>query len=215
MTRACIALTMLLGSMVATLSAVGTANSQTSPEGYSCPFSQNADCPSGQCINACQFTHDTGRPQSDEYTLKAAYIYNFTKFIEWPASSFSSRTSAIKIGVIGSERVYSKISGALRGKKTGDRKISTTHLEWGDELTGYHVLFVTSSSSGGYEELLRLRSDPTVVIGEGSSFVREYGDLTLMVRNSRIVFDASRDIHKRKGVKVSSKLLRLAVSSHQ
>ncbi len=73
MTRACFALTMFLGSLVATLSAVGTANSQTgdshllNPEGFACPFSESEDayCPYGQCFDACQFTHDSGRPQSE------------------------------------------------------------------------------------------------------------------------------------------------------
>lgn len=154
-----------------------------------------------------------GRPQPDEYALKAAYIYNFTKFIEWPASAHRFKTSDIKIGIIGSKTVYDKISSALRGKKTGDRKIKTFRLTWADDLDEYHVLFVTAKSSSGYSNLKSLRSKPVIVIGEGSKFVKVHGDLTLMVRNSRIVFSASRDITRRKKVKVSSKLLELAVSS--
>lgn len=150
---------------------------------------------------------------ADEYELKAAYLYNFTKFIEWPKSSFASSSTSLKLGVISSDSTYGTIAKTLKGKTTQDRKISVEHIDWDEDLTRFHMLFVTADQSESYEKLLKVRKENVVVVGEGTGFVRKYGDFAFLIRNSRVVFQASHDINKRKSVKVSSKLLALAVTT--
>src|SRR5260370_46 len=84
---------------------------------------------------------------ADEYQVKAAYLHNFGRFVQWPAAAFPTPVSPLVIGVVGNDPSGGTLDGVLRGKSANGHPIQLRHLRWDEPLTGCHILFISSSES--------------------------------------------------------------------
>src|SRR5215217_749677 len=85
------------------------------------------------------------RPQGED-ALKAAYLYNFTKFIEWPASAFSGTTAPFTVCVLADDRFRREVEGILRGEKVGERPIEVTPSA-PDDLKLCHLVYFSRTEA--------------------------------------------------------------------
>lgn len=149
-------------------------------------------------------------PEATEYQVKAAYLYNFAKFIEWPPGSFADRRAPIVFGVLG-EDPFGEALDLLRGKGVHGRPVVVRRGDGLEELAGCHVLFIAASEEGRLGSLLeRLGKSPVLTVGDTDLFARRGGMIQFVTAGSRVRFAVNPQVLRRVGLKASSRLLELA-----
>jgi len=149
----------------------------------------------------------TPQTQEEEYNVKAACIYNFTKFIEWNPSG----SDAFVIGVIGDSPIEQALSEIASIKTVQGKKISIVRFHKPDEITACQMLFISKENSFPLGEILSKASEGMVTIGEKPGFALRGTMFNLLIRENRLRFEANTTAIANAGVKVSSQLLKLAI----
>jgi hypothetical protein len=148
---------------------------------------------------------------SQEYKVKAAFIYNFARFIEWPASAFSSSDAPFVIGVVGTDPFDGALDQAVAGKKVGSRAVVVKHFKSADDITSCQILFLATNDEDAQAKILqKVRNEKVLTIGESDTFTTNGGCLRLFLDDSRMRFEINTDATDEAKLKISSKLLRLA-----
>jgi hypothetical protein len=146
-----------------------------------------------------------------EYQIKAAFLYNFAKFIEWPASTFRNPKQPIGICVFGRDPFGPALEEALYGKSIGSRSVFLARAHQIPELAGCQVVFISAQESSHVTEILHsLRGHSTLLVGESEGFASSGGAIQFVLDQKRVRFAINPDAANRAGLKISSKLLALA-----
>lgn len=149
--------------------------------------------------------------QPSEYEVKAAFLYNFTRFIDWPEEAFSSPDSPVVIGVLGEDPFDGALEAAIRGKKVGARPIHLRHARNVNELGNVHMLFVSRSESQILPRILRaLRLRPVVTVSDIPEFTSSGGMIRFYMRGRRVAFEINTEATAEAGMRVSSRVLNVA-----
>ena len=146
-----------------------------------------------------------------EYQVKAAFLYNFAKFVDWPPSAFTDPKQPLDICVYGRDPFGSALEDALLGKTIGERRVGLGRAMQFQELAGCHVVFVSSSAHESAADLAnRLKGRPVLLVGESDGFAASGGTVQFTIEDNRVHFIINPDAADRAGLKISSKLLALA-----
>jgi hypothetical protein len=150
-----------------------------------------------------------------EYKIKAAFLFNFAKFVEWPPGAFSDLKQPISICVFGRDPFGHALEDAMLGKAIGDHPVLLGHAKQIVDLVGCHIVFVSAADSSRLPELLaHLRGRGVLVVGESEGFAGAGGTIQFVLDQNRVRFAINPDAAERAGLKISSKLLALAVIVH-
>ncbi len=159
-------------------------------------------------VLAVSFSAAAQRPQAED-SLKAAYLYNFTKFIEWPASAFTGTTAPFTVCVFADDRFRREVDSALRGEKVESHPIELATNP--DDLKQCHLVYFGRTELDRHAKRLpELRTAPVLTVGEGLQFLEQGGLIGFVVDSDRVRFAVSRRAAAAAGLTVSSKLLRVA-----
>lgn len=148
--------------------------------------------------------------------VKAAYLFNFTKFVTWPPDVFQDERSPIVIGIVGSDPFGPLLDQTIKDKTVSGRELKVQRIQWraGDDLSAVkkcHLLYVSSSlgddTGGLIAALARL---PILLIGEGTEFAKSGGTIGFVMEEGRIVFWTNRNAAETAKLQLSSQLLKLA-----
>ena len=150
-----------------------------------------------------------GRAQQPEQEVKAAFLYKFTKFVEWPREAFNS-SNALVIGIVGQDSLGGALDNAVEGKTTGGRRIVVKHLKWNQDLDQCQILFIPRSELKGAEHLAHLKKLPILVVGESTGFARRTGIVNFIIEDDSVCFEINVQSARDAGLTISSKLLSLA-----
>ena len=151
----------------------------------------------------------TGRLSVSEYKLRAAYLYNFSKFIRWPESAFESKESAFVIGLLG-EDVPMEIAELLKSRTIGSRPIKVRQYRTGESMDGCHLLYLHSSQK--WKPVLRtLKSSRVITVGDAPSFADDGGAIQFVTIRNRLRFIINLKAPGFAGVDLDSRLLSLAL----
>lgn len=157
---------------------------------------------------------DRDSSNSSEYLIKAGFIFNFAKFVEWPQNTFSQPDSPIVIGILGTDPFGSIIDQIVQDKKIGGRGIVIKRLKWGadsKDLKECKILFVGASERAHLDELVQsLRGLPILTVGETPGFAERGGVIRLVLEDNRVRFEVNVDAARQSGLTISSRLLTLA-----
>jgi uncharacterized protein DUF4154 len=146
-----------------------------------------------------------------EYEIKAGFLYNFAKFVEWPPSAFSNPKQPINICVFGRDPFGHVLDDALLGKTIGNHTTSIEHTRQTSELIRCHIVFVSAVESPRLPEILgSLRGRNVLLVGETEGFASAGGVIQFVLDENRVRFVINPDAANRAGLKISSKLLALA-----
>ena len=153
----------------------------------------------------------SAEPVSKEYQLKAAFIYNFTKFVDWPAQRSESKDSPFTIGVFGKNPFGDELNKLVQGRSVSGRPIIIKNITSTNEAVSVDLLFV----SNGQEELLgkllgAIQSAGVLTIGESKSFADYGGIINFVTEADKIRFEINLDEAERGGLKLRAQLLKLA-----
>jgi hypothetical protein len=146
-----------------------------------------------------------------EYQLKAAFLYNFTKFVDWPPHRFASPQAPLVIGVLGKNPFGADLAKAIHGRKQDGHSFIVTNLTSASAATGVHVLFVPSGEEGLLtNQLAQLHAADVLTVGESEAFAQAGGIITFTTEADKIRFEINLPAAETAGLKISSKLLQLA-----
>ena len=152
-----------------------------------------------------------------EYEVKAAFLYNFIKFVEWPTNAFPAKDSPIVIGVLGSDPFLDSSSSAnyleqaIAGKSIEERKVIVRHLERTANLKDCQLLFVSASEKSHLKEILDgLRGDPVLTVSETDNFCEQGGIINFIKQSGKVRFEINPGVAEQGQLKISSRLLNVA-----
>ncbi|MGH9350479.1 MAG: YfiR family protein [Vicinamibacterales bacterium] len=146
-----------------------------------------------------------------EYLIKAAYLYNFALFVEWPADAFPTPTAPIVIGVVGADPFEAALDRTIRDKRVNNRPVVVKRLGWAQDLRTCHILFVSSSEAARAPELrTRLDGLPILLVGETPEFARRGGTINFTIDDNKVKLEVNVDAARRARLNISAKLLRVA-----
>ncbi len=157
------------------------------------------------------FTNAARAQVSKEYQIKAAFLYNFTKFVEWPPSHFAATDSPIQIGLLGKNPFGDELEKIIKNRQVSGREFRIKTVTSLEEATSVDVLFVTA----GEEKLfmngrLSLQKAGVLTIGETKKFGDQGGLITFTVEAAKVRFEINLDTAEESGLKFSAQLLKLA-----
>lgn len=146
-----------------------------------------------------------------EAQVKAAFLLNFPKYVEWPATAFSQTNSPIVVAILDADSVASEFSSMSKGRMVDGRPIRFQRITSLEQCRGCHILFVGSGQTRKLPDLLpRLREWNILMVGESDDFLSVGGMINLALRERQVVLEVNLDSIRAGGLKVSSKLLALA-----
>jgi hypothetical protein len=144
---------------------------------------------------------------ASEYEVKAAFIYKFASFVQWP----SDAGGPICIGILGEDRFGGALDRVVRDKQVGNRPFEIRRFHSAAEATHCEILFISASEQHKIPEILSLlRGKPVLTVSEVPGFCERGGAINLKVVESQIRFQINPADGERSGLRFSSKLLSLA-----
>ena len=159
------------------------------------------------CVSA---SADTPSRHELEYRVKAAYLYNFAVFVTWPDEDGAS-LDPIVVGVLGDDPFGELLDATLDGKLVRERPLEIRRYASLEELGQCDVLFVAADQSATVDRILeQVGSRAVLTISELDGIARRGGVVTLYRESDRIRFRVNIASAERAGLKVSSRLLKLA-----
>lgn len=142
--------------------------------------------------------------------IKAAFVYNFAKFIEWPTASFPSEQAPLRICAFGDAQRDSSLS-LLDGRQAQGRTIVFSRIDKSEEVSGCQVLYLSHSTNGTWHSIKSaLASKPVLTISEDIRFVDAGGMVSLFIENNRARFRINLSVAQGARLKVSARILQLA-----
>ena len=153
-------------------------------------------------------------PDASEYLIKAGFIYNFAKFVEWPTTAFSQPDSPIMIGVLGTDPFGSVLDRLVEDKKIGLRGFVVKRYKWGKDLKDLKeckILFVSASEKAHIDEIVQaVKGLPILMVGETPGFAERGGIIRFTLEDNRVRFEINVDAAHQADLNISSRLLTLA-----
>ena len=148
----------------------------------------------------------------EEATLKALFIYNFTKQIEWPTQSLSN--SKFVIGIYGKTEVGDRLSQLLGTRKIFDKPIEIRQLKTGDEIEECQIVFISKGNVMKVSDHLeKLQSKGVLIIGEEKSMISKGICINIFEKEEKMSFEISESAIKKANLKVSKQLIDLATKA--
>ncbi len=159
----------------------------------------------------CSLAVGTQAQSAGEYQVKAAFLYNFAKFVEWPPSSFSDASAPLQICVFGQDPFGQELRGITNEKTVNGRKLEVRHVVDLQHARSCHILFIASAQRTSMKRILEgLRGASVLTVGDTKGFAEQGGMINFVLENDRVQFEVSRKAAEQAGLKISSKLLSVA-----
>lgn len=155
-----------------------------------------------------EVAQNTAQATSAEYTLKAAFLYKFAPFVEWPPRAFPESVTPLTICIAGADPFGPLADQAMLGQELGPRGATLRRIASVEAGGACHVMFV--GPNGGSPTTLR--NHPILTITDGERSADEKGIIHFIIRGNRVRFEIDDRAAQQSGLSISSKLLSLAES---
>src|SRR6185295_2729511 len=125
-----------------------------------------------------------------EYQLKAAFLFNFAKFVQWPEKAFASSNAPVVIGVLGDDPFGPLLKDTVEGKSVNGRKLQIKYFKRTDTITGCHILFIGRSEKEGVATVLAgLAGKSILTVADFDGFAHRGGMMNLIVVGKGVRFE--------------------------
>jgi hypothetical protein len=150
-------------------------------------------------------------PVHGEYEVKAAFLLNFARLVEWPAASFASPHAPLVLAVFADDEVDDSIERGVRGKTVGSHPVQVVRIARGEDVAGSHIVFVSSGDRDRNRRVIKAALGKSVLtVGDANDFVQDGGIINFFIKDQKIRFAINRQAAENAGLRISSRLLRLA-----
>jgi hypothetical protein len=149
----------------------------------------------------------------DEYQMKAAFIYNFAKFVEWPPNAFRSTTEPLAICILGEDPFGHSLDETVQAKSIEGRAFLVRRISGPDQATGCQIVFVSNSERRQFSSIItRVSTSGVLTVGESEGFAAQGGVINFKLENERrIRLEINLSAARGANLRISSKLLSLAL----
>ena len=169
----------------------------------------------GFCLALCPGTRRAAAQDfsAAESRVKAGFIYNFAKLVEWPTNTFASAEAPLVIGIFGKDPFGGMLDEAIKGKKIDGRSLQVRRFEQVGDIHGCQILFIGDCEKDHLPEIFKkLRGLCVLTVADCDDFAAHGGMIQLVNKQEAIRFEINTNAVARAQLKVSSKLLYLAGS---
>jgi len=143
--------------------------------------------------------------------VKAAFLYNFANFVEWPDGVLGPAGAPLRVCVVGADPFGGALDDAFRGQIVHQRRVQISRGPTLAVVGRCHILFLSQSEQARWPDLLaELRGTPTLTVADGAPLVRQGGMVSFVIEAKRVRFEINRGAAEHAGLRISSKLLALA-----
>jgi hypothetical protein len=148
-------------------------------------------------------------PQTlSEYQIKAGFLFNFTRFVEWPAKAFANDRSPIVVCTTGDSEVTELLTEAAAGKVVDGRAVLIRHIKVTEDLRECNLLFVTGAEERRMVWILdRVKGTNVLTVGEFPGFAKAGGMINFFIQENKVKLEINLDAATHADMKISAKLI--------
>jgi len=162
------------------------------------------------CILMLAMQTGSARAQSREYQVKAAFLFNFAQFVDWPAVTFADTNSPFCIGILGNDPFGQALDETVQGETIDNHKIIIKRSQTLDDLKDCQMIFVSQSEKGHITKILSdLDSKPILTVSEIEGFAQHGGGIDFYLAGTKVRFEINPGVAHSDGLKISAQLLSL------
>ncbi|HEX5125098.1 MAG TPA: YfiR family protein [Rhodocyclaceae bacterium] len=148
---------------------------------------------------------------ASESQVKAAFLYKFTTYVDWPDSAFERPDAPLTIGVMDADDVEHELLGLVAGRRIKNRVLLVRHLDTGDALSSNQILFVGKASVNRLGSILSsVKSNPVLTVTEVEAIPTQGSVINFILIDDQVRFQISLVAAQQKNLKISSRLLSVA-----
>ncbi len=156
------------------------------------------------------------QPKATAYEVKAAYLYNFGKFVEWPAKITAGNNEPFTICVLGKDPFGASLDATIAGEAIDGKSVLAKRLSKPQEALNCRVLFISSSEDAQLKEILAtLEKTSVLTVSDIAQFTRRGGMIQFVDDANRVRFEVNLTVAERAGLTLSSQLLKVAISARR
>jgi hypothetical protein len=145
-----------------------------------------------------------------EYQLKAAFLFNFAQFVEWPQTAFANANSPFCIGVVGDNSFGTVLDEIVKGETIQGHKLTARHSKKIEDLKDCQIIFISKSEKGRTTEILsQLNSLHVLTVSETAGFAQHGGVINFYLEGTKVRFEINPAVARREGLKLGSELITL------
>ena len=148
--------------------------------------------------------------EPNEPQVKAAFLFNFVKFVEWPAEAFNDGGTPIIVGVLGDDPSSSAIDQTINDKTANGRRLVIQRFSSVKALTYCHVLFIGYSQRANLQKILAVVGPRVLTVGETDRFAQTGGIINFIIIDHKVRFEINQTAAEKAGLRISAKLLGLS-----
>lgn len=150
------------------------------------------------------------QPKPGEYEVKAAFLYNFTKFVEWPTEATTDSGATFSLCVLG-EDPFGKAFDSIQGEKIINKKLVINRFKELHDIEKCRILFISESEEKRLTQILKsLKGLHILTVSDTEGFAQQGVIINFYLEQNKVRFEINVDAARRSGLKISSKLLNLA-----
>jgi len=152
-------------------------------------------------------------PKPTDSQVKAAYLYNFGRFVEWPASVTPAKTGSFTICVLGEDPFGPALDATLAGEMIGNRKVAARRISSPHESGDCQILFISSTEANRLNKIIEsLDKTAVLTVSDAPQFSQRGGMIQFVLEGNRIRFEVNLTATQRAGLTLSSELLKVATA---
>lgn len=153
------------------------------------------------------------QPKATEYQVKAVYLYNFGRFVNWSAGTQPRDSGPFSVCVIGADPFGAALDSTLAGETIDQRKVITRRISKAQEATSCQILFVSASENGRLKDILPAIDKMNILtVSDMPGFAEHGGMIQFVAQRDKIRFEVNLSNIERSGLSLSSELLKVAVT---
>jgi len=146
-----------------------------------------------------------------EYRIKAAFLFNFAHYVEWPPDTFKDANSPLTYCIVGDDPFEGVLDQSLNAKSVGTRPLRVQHLKPPENFQGCQIVFIGANEKKRVTAILEtLKQAPILVVGESSHFVQQGGTVGFLSEENTVRFEVNLDVAQRARLNISATLLSVA-----
>jgi hypothetical protein len=150
-------------------------------------------------------------PALTENQIKAGFLFNFTRFVEWPTDAFPAADSPIVLGLVGEDSFGDLLTQAAAGKNVNGRTVLVQRFKEEQNLRACNILFVGASEEKHMARIFeRLNGSSVLTVGETSGFGQSGGIVNFVIEDNRVRLEINLDAAARARLKISAKVIAVA-----
>ncbi len=147
---------------------------------------------------------------TEEYRLKLAFLFNFAKFVEWPADAFPNSQAPLNICIVGRDPFDAELERQVTERNLYGHPVAIRILRANDDFGGCHIIFLPASSDGSLPGVLKRLDGSAITVGESAGFGARGGVVNFVVEGTNFRFAVNLSAAQRTRCRISSRVLALA-----